>query len=91
VATERQLADFSVGMCVARIEESAPSLRAVLLRAANGEVLPNEERLPSFRERSPVNRSRFKRAGQETPGVMWRATIRVLARAQEGQEMLSCQ
>jgi len=49
VATEPKLPDFAVGMCVARIEESAPSLRAVLLRAADGEVLSDYERLLLFR------------------------------------------
>jgi uncharacterized protein len=49
VATEPTLPDFAVGMCVARIEESAPSLRAVLLRAADGEVLSDDESLLLFR------------------------------------------
>ena len=43
VATEPKLPDFAVGMCVLRIEESAPKLRAVLQRAANGEELSNDE------------------------------------------------
>lgn len=36
-------------MCVVRIEESAPSLRAVLLRAADGEVLSDDDSLLLFR------------------------------------------
>nr|WP_256470177.1 DUF1186 domain-containing protein [Bradyrhizobium sp. 157] len=49
VATESELPDFAVGMCVVRIEESAPSLRAVLLRAADGEVLSDDDSLLLFR------------------------------------------
>lgn len=49
VATERKLPDFAVGMCTLRIEEAAPKLRAVLLRAADGEVLSDDEGLLLFR------------------------------------------
>lgn len=49
VATEPKLPDFAVGMCTARIEEAAPKLRAVLLRAADGEELSNDEGLLLFR------------------------------------------
>jgi hypothetical protein len=49
VATERKLPDFAVGMCTLRIEEAAPKLRAVLLRAADGEVLSDDESLLLFR------------------------------------------
>lgn len=49
VATEPELPDFAVGMCAARIEEAAPSLRAVLLRAADGEALSDDEALLLFR------------------------------------------
>jgi hypothetical protein len=49
VATEPKLPDFAVGMCTARIEEAAPKLRAVLLRAADGEVLSDDESLLLFR------------------------------------------
>jgi uncharacterized protein len=49
VATERKLPDFAVGMCTLRIEESAPKLRAVLVRAADGEALSDDESLLLFR------------------------------------------
>nr|WP_275186173.1 DUF1186 domain-containing protein [Bradyrhizobium sp. CSA112] len=49
VATEPKLPDFAVGICTVRIEEAAPSLRAVLLRAADGEVLSDDESLLLFR------------------------------------------
>jgi hypothetical protein len=49
VATERKLPDFAVGMCTLRFEEAAPKLRAVLLRAADGEVLSDDESLLLFR------------------------------------------
>jgi uncharacterized protein DUF1186/SEC-C motif-containing protein len=49
VATEPMLPDFAVGMCTARIEEAAPKLRAVLLRAADGKELSDDESLLLFR------------------------------------------
>jgi hypothetical protein len=49
VATEPKLPDFAVGMCALRIEEAAPKLRAVLLRAADGEILSDDESLLLFR------------------------------------------
>ena len=49
VATEPKLPDFAVGICTVRIEEAAPKLRAVLLRAADGEVLSDDESLLLFR------------------------------------------
>jgi hypothetical protein len=49
VATQRKLPDFAVGICTVRIEEAAPKLRAVLLRAADGEVLSDDESLLLFR------------------------------------------
>src|SRR5215212_6767277 len=45
VATERELPDFAVGICTVRIEEAAPKLRAVLVRAADGEELSDDESL----------------------------------------------
>ncbi len=48
VATERKLPNFAVGMCT-RNEESAPTLRAVLLRAAEGKELSDDESLLLFR------------------------------------------
>jgi len=49
VATERSRPDLAVGMCALRIEEAAPKLRAVLLRAADGKELPDDESLLLFR------------------------------------------
>jgi hypothetical protein len=49
VATERELPAFAVGMCTLRIEEAAPKLRAVLLRAADGVPLSDEESTLLFR------------------------------------------
>ena len=49
VATEPKLPDFAVGMCTLRFEEAAPKLRAVLLRAADGKELSDDEGLLLFR------------------------------------------
>ncbi len=49
VATEREVPDFAVGICTLRIEESAPILRALLVRAAGGEQLSDDESLLLFR------------------------------------------
>jgi hypothetical protein len=49
VATERDLPNFAVGMCLLRIEESAPKLRAVLAQAAEGEPLSDDDSLLLFR------------------------------------------
>ena len=49
VATERKLPDFAIGICTARIEESAPKLRPLLARAAEGEVLTDDESRLLFR------------------------------------------
>ncbi len=46
---ERKLPDFAVGMCTLRIEEAAPTLHGVLLRAAEGEELSDDESLLLFR------------------------------------------
>lgn len=49
IATEEDLPDFAIGICTLRIEESAPILRALLARAAEGEVLSDDESLLLFR------------------------------------------
>ena len=49
VATERKLPNFAVGMCVLRIEESAPKLRTVLAQAAEGKALSDDDSLLLFR------------------------------------------
>jgi uncharacterized protein len=45
IATERQLPNFAIGICTVRIEEAAPPLRAVLVRAADGGELSDDESL----------------------------------------------
>ena len=45
----KKLPDFAVGMCTLRIEDAAPKSRAVLLRAADGKELPDDESLLLFR------------------------------------------
>ncbi|MER9231347.1 DUF1186 family protein [Mesorhizobium sp. M0622] len=49
VATKRQLPDVAIIHCIARIEESAPALRAILTRAADGEALSEDEEMLLFR------------------------------------------
>ncbi|MDX8478348.1 DUF1186 domain-containing protein [Mesorhizobium sp. VK24D] len=49
MATEREVPDVSIGLCTIRIEESAPPLRAVLERAADGEALSDDEEMLVFR------------------------------------------
>jgi len=49
VASERRLPRLAIAQCVARIEESAPMLRAVLARAADGETLSEHEATLLFR------------------------------------------
>ena len=64
VATERTLPTFAVGICTVRIEEAAPKLRAVLLRAADGEVLSDDESLLLFRGLHIVGGARDREACQ---------------------------
>ncbi len=49
IATEPAIPDFAMARCTVRIEESAPYLRAVLVRAADGEVLSEEASTLLFR------------------------------------------
>jgi uncharacterized protein len=49
LAAERELPDFAVAMCTARIEEAAPVLRTVLAKAADGEALTEDEERLVFR------------------------------------------
>jgi hypothetical protein len=49
LASERKLPIVSLAFCLIRIEESAPALRAVLERAANGEALADNEEMLLFR------------------------------------------
>ncbi|MER9473793.1 DUF1186 domain-containing protein [Mesorhizobium sp. M0520] len=45
VANEQQLPDVAIIHCIARIEESAPALRAVVTRAAEGEALSRDDQM----------------------------------------------
>jgi hypothetical protein len=49
IGSDEALPDFAIDMCVARIEESGPALRAVLARAADGEALTEDEKTRVFR------------------------------------------
>ncbi len=60
VATERELPDFAVGICTVRIEEAAPKLRAVLLRAADAD----DESLLLFRGLHILGAARDREACQ---------------------------
>ncbi|MDG4883270.1 DUF1186 domain-containing protein [Mesorhizobium sp. WSM4884] len=49
MATEREVPDVAIGLCTMRIEESAPPLRAILERAADGEALSDDDEMLVFR------------------------------------------
>src|SRR5215469_5451647 len=49
VATERRLPGYAIGMCLIRMEEAGPALRAILARAADGEPLSDDESTLLFR------------------------------------------
>jgi uncharacterized protein len=49
LATEPKLPVLALGLCTIRIEESAPALRALLARAADGETLSEDEQRLLFR------------------------------------------
>lgn len=49
VATERQLPGQAITLCTLRFEEAAPTLRAALVRAADGERLSDDEEMLVFR------------------------------------------
>jgi hypothetical protein len=49
IATERRLPAYAIGMCLLRMEEAAPVLRALLARAADGEALSQDECTLLFR------------------------------------------
>ena len=64
VATEPKLPNFAVGICTVKIEEAAPKLRAVLLRAADGGVLSDDESLLLFRGLHILGAARDREACQ---------------------------
>src|SRR5947207_2176879 len=74
IATEPILPDFAIGMCVARIEESAPKLRAALLRAAKGEALSDDESLLLFRGLHILGGARDREACQPLLRLLQRPT-----------------
>jgi Protein of unknown function (DUF1186)/SEC-C motif len=45
ISTEEYVPTYAIGMCLIRMEEAAPPLRAILARAANGERLSEEQRM----------------------------------------------
>jgi hypothetical protein len=49
IATEERVPTYAIAMCLIRMEEAAPPLRAILARAANGERLPEEQCMLLFR------------------------------------------
>jgi hypothetical protein len=49
LATERRLPRLAIGVCTVRFEESAPTLRAILTRAADGDNLSDDEATLLFR------------------------------------------
>ncbi|MCC8965428.1 DUF1186 domain-containing protein [Bradyrhizobium sp. Pear76] len=49
IATQPRLPTLAVGMCLLRMEEAAPPLRALVARAANGETLSDDEVVLLFR------------------------------------------
>jgi len=49
VATEWRLPAYAIGMCLLRMEEAAPALRALLARASDGQALSEDECTLLFR------------------------------------------
>jgi hypothetical protein len=49
LATERELPVLALGNCAIRFEESSPALRAIVIRAADGEALSEDEKMLAFR------------------------------------------
>jgi hypothetical protein len=49
IATANQMPDRAIVMCTVRIEEAAPLLRAVLVKAADGKILSEQEETLLFR------------------------------------------
>jgi hypothetical protein len=49
IASDEDLPDFAIDMCVARIKESGPMLRAILAKAADAEALTESEEMLVFR------------------------------------------
>ncbi len=64
VATERDLPEFPIAACALRIEEAGPALRAVLMRAADGESLTADEKTLLFRGIHILGAARDRQAFQ---------------------------
>ena len=62
VATEVPLPDLAIAVCALRIEEAAPALHALLVRAADGEELSDDESLLLFRGLHILGGARDSRA-----------------------------
>ncbi|TPJ73809.1 DUF1186 domain-containing protein [Mesorhizobium sp. B2-7-1] len=91
VATERQVPDLAIAVCTMRIEESAPHLRAVLERAADGEPLSDDEEMLLFRGVYILGGARdsqacqqllrlLRRPGREVDGLLGDAITETLSR-----------
>ena len=80
LASERRLPHYALGLCVARIDESAPALRALLSRAAAGEWLDDEEGTLFFRGLHVLGTAR------DTQGFA--SLLRLLARPEEDLDFL---
>jgi hypothetical protein len=81
IATERDLPGGAIAMCTARVEEAGPALRAVLARAADGEVLSDDEKMLVFRGLYVLGATRDAQS--------WPILLRLLRRpADEVEELL---
>lgn len=75
VATQVRLPISAIGICTALIGEAAPALRAVLARAADGEILSPEDNLLAFRGLHILG------AARDT--LAWPILLRLLRRPEE--------
>src|SRR5260370_19936350 len=82
LATSRQLPDGAVAMCTLRLPESGPALRAVLARAADGELLTEDDATLLFR-------GLYILGGRRDPQAL-QPVLRLLPRPQdEGRRLLA--
>jgi hypothetical protein len=77
IATERKLPDRAIAICTIRIEESAPILRAVLVRAANGEELSDEAGMLLFRGLHILGAARDREACQPLLRLLRRPSLEI--------------
>lgn len=95
VASEQQLPDAAIIHCIVRNEESAPALRAVLTRAAEGEHLSQDDEMLLFRGIYILGGARdseafqpllrlLRRPGHELDGLLGDAMTESMARIVAG-------